>query len=238
MKFSKLQLVTGLLMVVSSLFIVGVLFNFETLKNLSRAFILPSFVYLYFTESETISKHFAVFLISFAIAECIKVVAYFDSINLYNLSSVAYIFGYVNLLLYIVKSINYKQLVSKFKILIIVLIVFNGYLIFALNKMILAENTIEVFTYNFLIECAYNICILLVLSFSLLNYLYHDSKKGILLFFVSVCIVLLEMVQVAYLFVSSNYTLNVIYSILLIIGFCLVYTYIVTKINTYYKVLF
>ena len=238
MKITKLQLVTVLLMAVTSVFLVGVLLNLETLTNISRALILPFFVYLYLTQSETKSKHFAVFLMSFAFAECIKVIMYLDASNLYSLCSVAYIFGYLNLLVYIAKSVNYKKLMTKFKLPIIILIVFNGYLVLALNQMILAENTIEVYTFNFLIECAYNICILLVLSFSLLNYLYHDSKKGLLLFLASVCIVFSEVVQVAYLFVSSEYILSVAYALLLIVGFYLVYAYIVSKINRFYKVLF
>ncbi|WP_290697488.1 hypothetical protein [Lacinutrix sp.] len=238
MKITKLQLVTGLLIALTTLFLVGVLFNLETLTNLSRTFILPFFVYLYFIESETKSKHFAIFLISCALADCIKFVSYLEAIDLSNLSSSVYIIGYLNLLVYIARSVNYKKLLFKFKFPIIVLTIFNGYLIFMLNQMIIADSTIEVYTFNFLIECVYNICILLVLSFSLLNYLYHDSKKGLILFLASVCIVFSEMVQVAYLFVSSEYILNVAYSILLIVGFCLVYIYIVSKINIYYKMLY
>ena len=238
MKITKLQLVTGLLITITSLFMVGVIFNLETLSNFSRAFILPFLVYLYFTESETKSKYFAVFLISCAIAECLKVVIRQDAYILPKVSNLAYIIGYINLLIYIARSININKLITKFKLPIIVLTVFNGYLIFVLNQMILADNTIEIYTFNFLIECTYNICILLVLSFSLINYLYHDSKKGLILFLASVCIVFSEMVQVAYLFVSSEYMLSVAYSALLIVGFYLVYIYIVSKINTYYKVLF
>ncbi|AUC81922.1 hypothetical protein [Lacinutrix sp. Bg11-31] len=238
MKITKLRLVTGLLIVIASLFMVGVLFDVETLSDFSRALILPFLVYLYFTVSEVKSKFFALFLIFCAFAECVKVIMYLDAYALSKVSNIAYILGYISLLLYISKSINFQRLFSKFKVPIIVLTVFNGYLIFVLNQMILADSTIAIYTFEFLIECSYNICILLVLSFSLINYLYHDTKKGLILFLASACIVFSEMVQVAYIFVSSEYILRVAYSVLLIVGFYLLYVYIVSKINTFYKVLF
>ncbi|WP_055446520.1 hypothetical protein [Lacinutrix mariniflava] len=238
MKITKLRLVTGLLIVIACLFLVGVLLDLETMANLSRAFILPFFVYLFFTESKITSKFFALFLIFCAFAEGVKVVLYLDTPLLANVSNIAYILGYISLLIYMAQSIKVERLFTKFKIPIIVLTVFNFYLIFVLNQMILADDTITVYTFEFLIECTYNICILLVLSFSLINYLYHDSKKGLTLFLASVCIVFSEMVQVAYIYVSSEYILSVTYSILLIVGFYLIYVYIVSKINTFYKVLF
>ena len=238
MKITKLRLVTGLLIVIACLFLVGVLLDLETMANLARAFILPFFVYLYFTESKIRSKFFALFLIFCAFAEGVKVVLYLDTPLLANVSNIAYILGYISLLIYMAQSINVGRLFTKFKIPIIVLTVFNFYLIFVLNQMILADDTITVYTLEFFIECTYNICILLVLSFSLINYLYHDSRKGLTLFLASVCIVFSEMVQVAYIYVSSEYILSVTYSILLIVGFYLIYVYIVSKINTFYKVLF
>ncbi|WAC02048.1 hypothetical protein N7U66_19975 [Lacinutrix neustonica] len=120
---------------------------------------------------------------------------------------------------------------------ITVLIGFNLYTIFFLNQMILSDSAIEIYTLNFFLECTYNVCILLILSISLLNYLYHDSKRGLLLFLASVCIVFSEMVQVAYIFVSADYLLNVVYALLLVTGFYIVYVYIVSKINAYYKIL-
>lgn len=238
MKITKLQCITSLLVIITCLFMVSVLFDLVKLSSYLRAFILSFLVYLYFTVSENKSKFFAIFLISSAFAEFIKAFSYFDVSVLPRISNIAYIFGYLNLLLYIAKRINLKILMSKFKLPIFVLFIFNGYLIFTLNQMILADSTIKVYTLDFLIECLYNISILLLLSFSLINYLYHDSKKGLILFLASVCIVFSETVRVAYVFVSSDYILSVIYSILLIIGFSLVYFYIVSKMNKYYKVLF
>ncbi|WP_148256150.1 hypothetical protein [Lacinutrix sp. 5H-3-7-4] len=133
---------------------------------------------------------------------------------------------------------SFTVLFQKFKLHIAVLTIFNGYLIYTLNQMILADNSIEVYTFNFLLECLYNVCVLLILSFSLLNYLYHDTRRGLLLFLASVCIVFSEMIQVAYIFVSSVYILNIAYSLLLIVGFFLVYVYITSKINKYYRLLF
>lgn len=238
MKINSLQIVSGFIIVLASVFLTGVVFNVEVLSNYSRAFILPFFVYLYFSQSETKSINFAAFLVSVSIAEFSKIFWDFDYALFSNLSNVFYVIGYINLLIYMIRSINFELLFKKFKIHIAVLSVFNLYIIFVLNNMIAADDSIQVYSFNFLIECSYNVCVLLILSFSLLNYLYHDSKRGLLLFLASVCIVFSEMMQVAYIFVNDNYALNLAYSILLIAGFYLVYIYITSKINKYYKVLF
>lgn len=238
MKITKLRLITGLLIAISCLFMAGVLFNIEMLSNFSKAFILPLLVYLYFTVSNARNKFFAMFLIFCAFAGFVNAIMFLDVYILSKVSKIGHILGYISLLTYIAKSISLKKLLEKYKIPIVVLAIFNCYLIFSLNQMILADIAIEVYTFDFLIECIYNMCILLVLSFSLVNYLYHDSKKGLILFLASVCIVFSEVVQVAYIFVSSEYVLNVVYAVLLVTGFYLVYVYIVSKINIFYKVLF
>ncbi|WP_299890539.1 hypothetical protein [uncultured Lacinutrix sp.] len=237
MKINKLQVVSGCIIVLACVFLTGVLFNIEILSNYSRAVILPFFVYLYFLESETKSPYFATFLIACSVAELSKMFWNFDYVLFSKVSNLCYVVAYINLLIYITRSINFEILFKKFKTHITVLLVFNTYIIFTLNNMIAADSGIEVYTFNFLIECIYNVCVLLILSFSLLNYLYHDSKRGLLLFLASVCIVFSEMMQVAYLFVSAKYALNLAYSILLIAGFYLVYVYITSKINKYYDVL-
>lgn len=225
-------------MALAFVFLFGAIFNFEIVSNYSRALILPFFVCLYFIESERKSFYFATFLISCSLAELSKIFWDFNYSLFSTVSNIGYIIGYSSLLFYMAKSINYSILFKKFQVPIIVLTVFNIYLIYTLNQMILADETIKTYTFSFVLECFYNICVLLILSVSLLNYLYHDSKRSLLLFLASVCIVFSEMVQVAYIFVSSAYVLSIVYSILLFTGFLLVYIYITSKINKYYKVLF
>lgn len=233
---NRLQFVTGVIVLLACLFITGVLFGIEALSNYSRAFIFPFFVCLYFLDSDKKNNFFAAFLIAFSTAELIKVFWDFDYSLFSKVSNIAYIIAYLSLIIYIIQGFNLKRLIGKFKIHISILLLFNGYIIFVLNQMILADKTIEVFTFNFLIECLYNVCILLLLSFSLVNYLYHDSKKDLLLFLASVCIVFSEMVQVAYIFMSEQYILNVIYSVLMATGFYFMYIYMVSKMNKYYHI--
>ncbi|WP_044398691.1 hypothetical protein [Lacinutrix sp. Hel_I_90] len=237
MKTNKLKIVSAIIAVLCCIFLYGVLFGKDTLSNYSRAFILPFFVYLYFLESETKSRYFAGFLIAWSIGELAKIFGSFDYALFSKVSNMAYIFGYINLIIYMLRSMKITVLLEKFKTPMVVLVGFVLYTIFFLNQMILADSAIEVYTFNFLLECTYNVCILLILSISLLNYLYHDSKRGLLLFLASVCIVFSEMVQVAYIFVAADYLLNVVYALLLVTGFYVVYVYIVSKINAYYKIL-
>lgn len=237
MKINQLQFVTGAIVLLACLFIAGVLFNLELLSNYSRALIFPFFVYLYFIEANTKNKFFAIFLFSYALAEVSNALVTHSPELLMNICNMFYILSYLSLLAHIAESINLKRLVAKFRTYLIVLGIFNAYIIFILNQMIIADESLQVFTFNFFLECAYNISILLVLSFALINYIYHDSKRGLLLFLASVCIVFSEMVQVAYIYVAADYILNVTYSLLMGIGFYFVYVYIVSRVNKYYQLL-
>lgn len=91
--------------------------------------------------------------------------------------------------------------------------------------MILQDETLEVNTIIFYVEVMYNVLILLMLSTSLMYYLHNLNKQSLLLFLACVCIVFSEMIQVAYVFITAEIFLKIIYSILMAIGFGLIYYY-------------
>ncbi len=229
----RFKLIKGAVIFLAALFVISVLLGYTLISSISKAFVFPIFLYLYLTEPGVKSKSFIGFLLVFSLSGIYAVILSMCSIFYSYLTSMPYIMAYLCLLVYIIKEFNFRQLVKRFKYYLLVLLVFNGYVIFTLNQMILEDDSLKVNTLEFVIEGVYNLCILLVLSFSLLNYLYHDSRTGFLLFLASVCIVFSEMVQVAYIFISADYILNVIYSLLLIIGFYFIYLYIESKTDDY-----
>ena len=64
-----------------------------------------------------------------------------------------------------------------------------------------------------------------MLSTSLMYYLHNLNKQSLLLFLACVCIVFSEMIQVAYVFITAEIFLKMIYSLLMAIGFGLIYYY-------------
>ena len=77
--------------------------------------------------------------------------------------------------------------------------------------------------YEYFIELIYNIVMLLLLSTSLLNYFYRDNKKSLYMFLGSLLIVFSEVISVAYLYISSHYSLNLIVVTLALLAFYFFY---------------
>ncbi|MGB6267932.1 MAG: hypothetical protein WBF67_02900 [Olleya sp.] len=226
MKFNNFNIVTILLCILVILTLIGRLLNFQELFNYSWALIFPVFTYLYYSQKQQINHFFGFFLIGFSIAEFLKLDFIISRVFNYYLSNGFVVAGYISLLIFLIKDFNLKKLIKRLKLQLIVLIAFNAYLIFVLNQMILQDKDIILYTFDFALEVIYNLQILLLLSSSLLHYLYHETKKSLLLFFASVCIVFSEMVQVAYLFISSEQLLQIAYTLLMGIGFYFLYIYI------------
>ena len=142
---------------------------------------------------------------------------------------------YLSLIIFLVKDLEIKKIFKDFKLPMIVLVVFNVYIIYALNEMILEDPKVETSSLEFVTNVIYNVFIQLVLSLALIHYLYHQTKQSLLLFLASVCIVFSEMVQVAYLFISSEQILEIIYSMLMGLGFYFLYVYIKIRHFDSYK---
>ncbi|WGD34803.1 hypothetical protein [Olleya sp. YS] len=229
MKLTKFNIVSTLLIILVVLTMVGRLFNVPELSNYAWITIFPFFAYLYYGQAKQKNHFFGFFLLSFSIAEILKIVFKGNQLLSYHCSNTLIIAAYLSLVIFLVKDINLRLLVKEFKLHLIVLTVFNTYIIYALNQMIMQDETLVVNTLDFAMEVTYNVLILLVLSLSLVHYLYHETKHGLLLFLASVCIVFSEMVQVAYLFISSEQLLQITYSILMGIGFYFLYVYIKMK---------
>ena len=81
-------------------------------------------------------------------------------------------------------------------------------------------------------EVFYNLLILLILSKSLLYYLYTETKQALLLFLACVCIVFSEMIQVAYFFITEEIFLKIGYIVLMAIGFGFIYFYTLLEIKS------
>ncbi|MGB2685581.1 MAG: hypothetical protein WBC43_11270 [Olleya sp.] len=213
----------------------GRIFDAPTLSDYSWILVFPFFAYLYYSQTKQTNHYFGFFLIGFSLVEILKIVFYGNDTMAYYLANYLVIATYTSLIIFLVKDFNIKLLLKEFKLHIIVLLIFNAYIIYVLNQMIMQDAKLAVYSLDFIIEVTYNVLILLVLSLSLIHYLYHETKQGLLLFLASVCIVFSEMVQVAYLFISSAYLLQMVYTALIGVGFYFLYVYIKIKYKSTQK---
>ena len=79
-------------------------------------------------------------------------------------------------------------------------------------------------TNEYFVEIAYNVSMLLVLTASLLNYLYRDDKKSLLIFLGSLSIVFSEVLGVAYMYVDQQNLLNFLVTTLTLLAFYFYFT--------------
>ncbi len=257
MIIDRFKLYERTIILLSTLFVISVLFDFILMINISLALIFVVFLYLYLTESERKSKAFTGFLLAFLIGNIYDVVErLFYLIDSYlgntpyvgfepYVGNMPFVIAYICLIVYMARDFNFNQLVKRFKYHLLILVIFNAYVILTLNQMMLEAEFFEIYTLAFLFESIYNTCILLVLSFSLLNYIYYDTKVSFLLLLGSVGVVFSEMVQVAYFFIpadsemvqlsydsiSTERILYITYSLLLITGFYFIYRYILADVK-------
>ena len=205
------------------------------MSDYSWIFVFPLFAYLYYGLTKEHNHFFGFFLIGFSIVEMLKIV--FNGNELIGVYGANYLIiaTYLSLIIFLVKDWEIKKIFKDFKLPMIVLVVFNVYIIYALNEMILEDPKVETSSLEFVTNVIYNVFIQLVLSLALIHYLYHQTKQSLLLFLASVCIVFSEMVQVAYLFISSEQILEIIYSMLMGLGFYFLYVYIKIRHFDSYK---
>jgi hypothetical protein len=128
----------------------------------------------------------------------------------------------VFLILEVFKSINFKSVINRFPVHIIILLVLDIYSVYLVSEIALKSDDLSGLL-DYSIEIIYNIVVMLLLTVTLINYINRDSKKAMNLLLGSLCIVFSEVMQVAYFYVSDKNIINVTYSVLLIFAFCFFY---------------
>lgn len=179
--------------------------------------IFPLIAVLYCITVKPKTLFFYLFLICYSLSELVFfLIDYIPYIYIYFTGNILSMLSYGFLLFEVCKSVCAIHILKNFKIHIVVLTGLNIYIAYILQEAIspFLEMTIE-----YLLEICYNVIMLLLLSVSLLNYLYKDDKKSLLFFFGALCIVFSEVINVAYLYVDHQNTFNFISVSLFLLAF-------------------
>jgi hypothetical protein len=224
---------------VGCVLLVYVLFAFfEAVGQYTVAFHLDSLIiplitliYLLFVKNK--SRLFLLFLVFYSISDLLGIVT--DNVLYYNvpynegaifyeydyyIGTGLYILAYVFLFLRITKSICIKHVFKNFKIHLFVLTVLNIYLVYVLQ--IVVEPHLS-YKYEYGFELIYNIIMLLVLSASLINFFFRESKKSLYLFIGSLFIVFSEVLDVAYIYIAQRSFINFLGTTLALAAFYFYY---------------
>ena len=195
-----------------------------------RGLILPFLIVLYCTRSKEKSSYFFWFLVSYATAEALGMLEFlavrYEAVNLirYFGGNICYILAYGLLILEVVKSMDLNKLFKKYYIHIAILFAMDVYCVAWVSRISWSSDYFTKSLPDIFIEVLYNGVIMLLLSFTLLNYISKDSKKAMNLLLGTLAFVISEVLQVAYFYVTDERNiLGTAYTILLVVAFVFLY---------------
>lgn len=222
------KFLSGIIIVLTVSFVGLQIFQQELSAPFVRGLILPLLTVLYCISGKSKSNYFFYFLLFYSFSEFSNVFSYFAyysitvDYTLYYGGNLCYIIAYIFLILEVLKSINYKSVIKRFPVHIIILLILDIYSVYLVSEIAVKSDYLTGML-DYTIEVVYNIVVMLLLTVTLINYISRDSKKAMNLLLGALCIVFSEVMQVAYFYVSDKNILNVTYSVLLIFAFCFFY---------------
>ncbi|MGC6430478.1 MAG: hypothetical protein ACON5F_05505 [Jejuia sp.] len=185
------------------------------------ALILPIITVFYFCSVQQRSIYFVLFLVIYSLSDLISIFAENLPIRTgYYICNTLYILAYIALSVEIARSLDFQKILKHYKFSIIVLLLLNAYIAYQLLQIV---NPDILFGSIYITEITYNIVMLLILSFALLNYFNKDSRKAFYILVGTLCIVFAEVLNVAYLYVSKQNLLSLLTISLGLIGFYFLY---------------
>ncbi len=210
-------------------FVYGSLMSYAKLVTYLRVLIFPLLLVAFFIVGNRKDKlYFALFLIFYALAECAFFTLEKYPFFAYYAGTPFYCLAYLSLLVFLFKKMNFKPVIKRFRIHLIILLSFGAYLFISIYSMLWPETRGFNLVY-WMYDILYNTLFILVLITSFVYYLYRDTKKSLLLFLACMFIVFSELVQVAYYYIEKLEVLNKMYSIFLVMGYFFILMFILYK---------
>lgn len=228
MKVDRFMLIRGIAYLSIVVYVVFALFDLWFVYVFPQALIFPLLLYCYLEKFDAVSKCFIGFLLGFAMSGIDGVMEVLFEEEVFNpyVADSFFLFAYFCLLVFFLKKLDLLDLIRRFWTYMIILLVFDVYIVFNFNLMMSECEWFLEDSLGLMFEYTYNVFIILVLSFSLLNYLYNDTKRGLFLFLAVASIAFSEMIQVVVLFSAQNIDALVRpYLLLLGVGYYFLYKY-------------
>ncbi|WP_228851980.1 hypothetical protein [Aegicerativicinus sediminis] len=217
------KILISLLICLALSFIVFQVLQLEMYAYAVRTLIMVALTGLYFVLVKKRKPLFLLFLSMIALAELINMIgllgwSYFeweDNSLIYFIGNGLNMLAYVFLTLNILRTINVKSVFRQFPFHLIILGVLDVFCVYSVTGT--TKDSLD--TSSYLLEMTYNSVIMILLSVSLINFIYRDDKKSMNLLLGSIFIVFAEIIQLAYFYVANDYNaLNVLCSLFLMLA--------------------
>lgn len=224
MVFSKI--LKGLLLLLGGIFIVFQGMTFETEGAAISTIILILLILQYLVWTKRKNHYFTWFLILFTLGNIVGMVGtYFPDLHpnigdiVYYGANILFILAYLSLTLKVVSQLALKTVFTKLSIPIFILLLLDIFCV----SLVTATAVSSINFYDYALEYSYNAIVMILLSIALINYMYRNDTKSMMLLIGSMCIVFSEIIQLAYFYVIKEKTLGFVYSFLLVVAFIFFY---------------
>ncbi|MFB9054285.1 hypothetical protein ACFFVB_14450 [Formosa undariae] len=246
----KIHYLLILLFLLSVLYVVAEYASLFEYSEAATALVVPVISVFYLITCEHKRLYFTSFLVLYSLAYLLVFVDTKDihqDLN-YYLSNVFYIIAYVFLIFGVLKGIPYRGVVPRFSFTIIILLLLNSYVLYALFSddfsrdyfFRVTSDALETVKeqdvapsqqsiISLILEFSYNLVILILLNVSFINYLYRENKRASLLFIGTLCVVFSEVIQYAIYYPSEVVELNIICYLLILAGFLCFYLFAINR---------
>ena len=191
----------------------------------AAALVLLTFTYSRYTVIKK-QRFFFLFLMSFMIAQLLSFLFWMIEPNTkpvidygYFTVNSLYILSYGFFIVGVLQSMRIKEVSTKLLLPIIILIVLDVFCVYIISS----TTKTELGAYEYILEFVYNAVIMVLLSVALINYMYKNNNKSMLLLIGAIFIVFSEIIQLAYFYISDANHLNIVYSVFLVLGFVFFY---------------
>ncbi|AUC81923.1 hypothetical protein [Lacinutrix sp. Bg11-31] len=200
-------------------------FDLEALSSVLELSVVPLITIMYLFISKNKCALLSVFFITYTIGDIVNILDFNAVSNWsYYVCNTAYIVAYFFLILYITKSFSFKRVFKNYLFEFIVLLMLDFYMIYVLVNIINPIN----FESNYIelvqaIEFLYSLMIIIVLSFSFLNYIQNIRNKYLLLFVSCVLIAFSELVLIGYYYIVDDIKISYASTILFVCGILMLF---------------
>ena len=245
----KIHVLLSFILFVSVLIVLLEFLGFQDISIYVKALVVPSICVFYISLYKMRFRYFSIFLILFSIADLLTFIdGFLPEDYEYYIGNSLYIMSYLLLIYTVLRRMDLREIVTRFKYTILILLVLNAYVLYVLaNENFMLEFTvfepIEISDFvgstsatneiplaeslgSIILEFVYNTVILVLLSVSFINFLYRDNNRSLFLFIGSLCIVFSEVIQYAIIYPSEEeIILNIVCYVLLVSGFTYFYLF-------------
>lgn len=200
-------------------------FDKGNLADLIRTFILPLATIYFVIQKKVWKNYFFFFLFFYSISEFLGFFIYFENSFFTNSSyfytgNLLYIAAYLVLIFSVLKTWNFKKILSGFVIHIILLLFLGTYCVYIISDLLIVNNILSD-KLDLALVVAYNVTIMFFLMVMVINYISKQSKKAIILLLGALCVFFSEIIQFASFYITETIFMNILYFIFLVAAFYL-----------------